>query len=77
MFPHCTKPAERCDLDHVVPYAEGGETSARILAPGCRGHHRVKTSGQMTCRILTPGTYLWTSASGRQWLVDPTGTHDL
>ncbi len=54
VFPHCTKPAERCDLDHVVPYAEGGETSARNLVPDCRGHHRFKTSGQMTCRILTP-----------------------
>ncbi len=77
MFPHCTKPAERCDLDHVVPYAEGGETSARNLVPDCRGHHRFKTSGQMTCRILSPGTYLWTGPDGRHWLVDPTGTHDL
>jgi len=37
VFPHCTKPAERCDLDHVVPYADGGETSARNLAPSAAG----------------------------------------
>jgi hypothetical protein len=27
--------------------------------------------------VLTPGTYLWTGPHGDQWLVDPTGTHDL
>jgi hypothetical protein len=31
----------------------------------------------MTYRVLTPGTYLWTGPGGHQWLVDPTGTHDL
>ncbi len=77
VFPHCTKPAERCDLDHVVPHGDGGPTCQCNLAPDCRGHHRFKTSGQMTCQVLTPGTYQWTSASGRQWVVDPTGTHDL
>ncbi len=23
-FPHCTKPAESCDLDHIEPHADGG-----------------------------------------------------
>ncbi|WP_182481488.1 hypothetical protein, partial [Nocardioides immobilis] len=34
------------------------------------------TSGLATCRILSPGTYLWTLPSGL-YLVDPTGTYDL
>ena len=76
VFPHCTKPAESCDLDHVVPYADGGETSAGNLAPKCRGHHRMKTAGHATYRMLKPGTYLWTIGT-RHYLVDPTGTHDL
>ncbi|WP_158296457.1 HNH endonuclease signature motif containing protein, partial [Nocardioides albidus] len=25
-FPHCTRPAQRCDLDHHRPYGEGGPT---------------------------------------------------
>ncbi|KAA1426953.1 HNH endonuclease signature motif containing protein [Nocardioides antri] len=75
-FPHCTKPAESCDLDHVVPHREGASTCPCNLAPLCRGHHRLKTAGRMTYRSLTPGTYHWTGPSG-QWLVDPTGTHDL
>ncbi len=76
VYPHCTRPTESCDLDHVVPYAEGGETSAGNLAPTCRGHHRMKTAGKAGYRILAPGTYLWTIGT-RRYLVDPTGTHDL
>ena len=76
VFPYCTKPAERCDLDHVVPHGQGGPTCACNLAHECRGHHRLKTAGIMTCRILSPGTYYWTGPTGT-WLVDPTGTHDL
>ncbi len=76
VYPHCTRPTESCDLDHVVPYADGGETSAGNLAPKCRGHHRMKTAGKASYRTLSPGTYLWTIGT-RRYLVDPTGTHDL
>jgi hypothetical protein len=75
-YPYCTRPAERCDLDHNVPHTHGGPTCRCNLNPKCRGHHRYKTSGQATCRTLSPGTYLWTLPSGL-YLVDPTGTHDL
>ncbi len=76
VFPHCTKPAESCDLDHIEPHADGGATCACNLAPLCRGHHRLKTAGQASYRMLTPGTYHWTLPSGT-YLVDPTGTHPL
>ena len=46
VFPHCTKPAERCDLDHIEPHADGGATCPCNLAPLCRGHHRLKTAGR-------------------------------
>jgi len=70
VFPHCTRPAESCDLDHIEAYAEGGETSARNLAPKCRGHHRMKTAGRASYRMLKPGTYYWTLPSAT-YLVDP------
>ena len=41
--PWCTRPAEACDDDHVIPYAEGGPTASDNLAPLCRRHHRLKT----------------------------------
>ncbi|MDZ5621410.1 HNH endonuclease signature motif containing protein [Nocardioides sp. HM23] len=75
-FPYCTKPAEACDLDHITPHAEGGPTCPCNLSPCCRGHHRYKTSGRTSYRMLTPGTYHWTLPTGT-YLVDPTGTHQL
>ena len=75
-FPYCTKPSARCDLDHVTPFASGGETSAGNLAPASRGHHRMKTAGRAHYRILHPGTYYWTLPSGT-YLVDATGTYQL
>ncbi|PWN00850.1 hypothetical protein DJ010_21185 [Nocardioides silvaticus] len=76
VFPHCTKPAARCDLDHVEPHVDGGTTCPCNLAPLCRGHHRMKTAGRAAYRVLHPGTYHWTLESGT-YLVDPTGTHRL
>ncbi len=76
VYPYCTRPAERCDVDHIESHGDGGVTCPCNLAPLCRGHHRMKTAGHAPYRMLTPGTYLWTIGS-RQYLVDPTGTHDL
>jgi len=89
VFPHCTRPARGCDLDHVdeyVPAAESGppgQTSTTNLAPLCRRHHRVKThpspSGtgrerRWRYRRLPDGTFIWTSPHDHQYLVDPHGT---
>jgi len=60
VFPHCTRPARGCDLDHVEEYvppdpndlgSDGGppgQTSTANLAPLCRRHHRVKTHPSMS-----------------------------
>ncbi len=74
VFPHCTKPTERCDLDHVVPHADDGPTCPCNLAPLCRGHHRLKTAGRVTYRVLTPGTYLWTGPAASGWSTPPAPT---
>lgn len=36
VFPGCRMPAASCDLDHLIPYAEGGPTDVHYLAPACR-----------------------------------------
>ncbi|MEJ5887476.1 DUF222 domain-containing protein [Pseudokineococcus marinus] len=41
-FPGCRVPADRCDLDHVEPYATGGPTCPCNLHPLCRRHHLAK-----------------------------------
>ncbi|MDP2773279.1 MAG: hypothetical protein Q8O61_06945, partial [Nocardioides sp.] len=77
VFPWCTKPARGCDIDHAVPYGEGGPTCSCNTAPECRGHHRLKTHGGWTCEVLGRGTYLWRSPHGHLYLRDHTGTQAL
>jgi len=78
VFPWCTRPAEECDTDHVIPYSEGGETASDNLAPLCRRHHRLKTHhGRWGYTVLEPGCYLWHSPHGYQFLRDHRGTTDV
>ncbi|UFU05281.1 HNH endonuclease signature motif containing protein [Ruania halotolerans] len=74
VFPSCTRRARGCDLDHIVPFEDGGPTCGCNLAPLCRRHHRAKTRASWSYVMVTPGTYLWTSPSGEQHLVDGRGT---
>ena len=78
VFAWCTRPAESCDLDHVIPYSEGGSTSSDNIATLCRRHHRLKThhSG-WGYTVLEPGCYLWSSPHGYQFLRDHRGTTDV
>jgi hypothetical protein len=77
VYPHCGRPAEACDLDHIQPHVptdEGGppgQTSPANLAPLCRRHHRAKTFGDFTYRRLGDGSYAWTLPNGRQVTTDP------
>jgi hypothetical protein len=77
VFPWCTRPARSCDVDHTIPSARAGPTCPCNEAALCRRHHRVKTFGGWTYTTLHPGTYLWRSPHGYQYLRDPTGTADL
>ena len=77
VFPWCTRPARRCDKDHSIPHNRGGPTCPCNLAPLCRRHHRIKTHGAWSYRTIEPGTYLWTSKHGYQYLRDTTGTLDV
>ncbi|MBD8606347.1 DUF222 domain-containing protein [Aeromicrobium sp. CFBP 8757] len=42
--PGCMVPAERCDIDHRIPYPEG-PTRGDNLGPLCRRHHTYKGHG--------------------------------
>jgi hypothetical protein len=77
VHPYCTRPARRCDCDHVIPYARGGPTCPCNLAPLCRHHHRLKTHAGWRYTILEPGYYLWSDPYGQHFLRGPDGTHDL
>jgi hypothetical protein len=72
VFPGCSTPARRCDLDHRRPFPVGATCSCN-LQPLCRGHHRLKTTGHLTVRLVQPGedenvppgTLEWTTKAGR------------
>jgi hypothetical protein len=59
VFPYCTRPARRCDKDHIRAYAVGGTTCTENLAPLCRHHHRLKTHARWSYTPIEDGTYLW------------------
>ena len=77
VFPWCTRSARKMDADHVIPYAEGGTTSSDNIAPLCRRHHRLKTHSAWTYTMLEPGSFLWSSPHGYQFLRDHHGTLDV
>ena len=61
----CRRPAVRCDLDHTVPYDQGGRTCECNLAPACRRHHRAKQVPGWHLEQRRPGQMTWRLPSGR------------
>jgi hypothetical protein len=62
----CRARAERCDLDHRIPYPEG-PTAPTNLDPGCRTHHRVKTVTDTTITSDGAGGLVIRLPSGRTY----------
>lgn len=69
--PGCDQPAVSCDLDHTVPYADGGLTHASDLKCLCRKHHLLKTFWQWRDKQLPDGTVIWTLPSGHTYVTTP------
>jgi hypothetical protein len=69
--PGCGRPAVRCDLDHTVPFDQGGRTCECDLAPLCRHHHRCKQAEGWLLDQPEPGVMIWTTPSGRRYLTPP------
>lgn len=70
-FPGCTVPAERCDIDHVVPWPYG-PTHPSNLNCKCRAHHLAKTFWEGWRDEQFPdGTVIWTTPSGQRYTTVP------
>ena len=70
-FPGCRRPARRCDLDHTVPYDQGGATCECNLAPLCRRHHLAKQTYGWHLTQDQPGVMTWRTPSGRTCTTHP------
>ncbi|WP_179276047.1 DUF222 domain-containing protein [Rhodococcus sp. 06-235-1A] len=67
-FPGCHRPADRCQLDHIIAFdhanpLSGGWTTIDNLQCLCEYHHTGKTAGYWKAVMLPGGAILWTSAS--------------
>lgn len=65
VFPTCAVPARLCELDHTVPFGDGGTTSAGNLGPLCVTHHLYKTHGRYRLEQPAAGTFVVTTPTGR------------
>ena len=70
-FPGCNQPAEFADLDHRIPFAAGGRTTAANLWCLCRHHHRLKHEGGWQIHPNLDGSWTWTSPTGRRYRNNP------
>ncbi|OBB12911.1 hypothetical protein A5761_21795 [Mycolicibacterium setense] len=72
-FPGCDAPAQRCDIDHSVPYPLG-PTHPSNNKLYCRAHHLLKTfSTGWTDRQLPDGTVEFTAPTGHTYTTEPHG----
>ena len=70
-FPGCRQPAHRCDRDHSLDYALGGDTDVCNLACLCKRHHTLKGETAWTVRQLGGGVLEWTSPGGHVYIDKP------
>jgi hypothetical protein len=77
VFPWCSRPSRRCELDHRTTFEECHETADDNLTPLCRHHHRLKTHGGWVYTRLDDTSMLWRSPHGLALLRDHTGTRDV
>ncbi|MGV0838499.1 HNH endonuclease signature motif containing protein [Mycolicibacterium thermoresistibile] len=59
-FPGCTAPAERCDIDHRIPWPHG-PTHPANTGCFCRTHHLAKTFAGWQVTQAADGTLTWIS----------------
>ena len=69
-FVGCDVPADRCDIDHTIPYPIG-PTHASNLKCLCRKNHLMKTFDGWQDVQLPDGTVIWVSPSGRKYTTKP------
>jgi hypothetical protein len=70
-WPGCDAPAIGCDIDHTIPYAQGGATHASNLKCYCRTHHLIKTFMGWAEQQLPDGTLILTSPAGHTYVTTP------
>ena len=75
VFPTCQTPAERCDIDHLTAWSQGGTTSLDNLVVLCEAHHRLKhTPGWALTKDQATGVLSWHTPDKTVYQRHPDGT---
>ena len=69
--PVCGQPASRADLDHTIPWEQGGQTCSCNLGGACRRDHQLKQHPRWKLTQVKPGWFEWTAPSGRTYTTQP------
>jgi hypothetical protein len=70
VFPTCSQPAHRCQIDHTIPYPDG-PTSQTNTGPPCGIHHDLKTHRGWLLEQPEEGLFIWTSPVGKRYENEP------
>ena len=70
-FPGCRRKAVDAELDHVVAWADGGETSEQNLRGYCTHHHRLKHHAGWHVEAESGGGLAWTTPTGHRHSTAP------
>ncbi len=71
-FPGCAARAIACQMDHAVPWDDGGRTDAQNLGALCARHHQLKThAGWEILESAPDGSCTWLSPLGRDYQREP------
>jgi hypothetical protein len=65
-------------VDHTIPYEQGGVSGVGNYGPMTTLHHRIKThAAGWKVKQPFPGIYVWRDPHGAFYLVDHTGTRRI
>jgi hypothetical protein len=70
VWPGCRMPARWSDLDHRIPWSQGGSTTLRNLAPLCDKHHSLLDKG-WSYEATPDGGHMFTSPLGHTYPSGP------
>jgi hypothetical protein len=67
-FPGCWRRADLGQIDHVIPWDDGGTTRPANLGALCVRHHQLTTfAGWQITESQADGSCVWTSPQGRRY----------
>ena len=72
-FLTCRQPAWRADLDHTIPYDQGGRSCTCNLGGRCRKHHILKQHRRWSLEQNERGEFIWSTPTGRRYVARPDG----